>query len=102
MIKNSLFNKIFEMKLFLLGRLVLGIPAYYLIRIVLKEKRQNKKQRQLGLAYDRLIKKVKFSVGHSELLNVKLIALDRKNKKLSLLQFSQEKRNSSRIDPNVR
>jgi hypothetical protein len=89
MIKNSLFKKNFEMKLFLLGLLVLGIPAYYLIRIILKEKTQNKKQRQLGLAYDRLIKKGKFSVEHSELLNGKLIALDRKNKKLLIIDHNQ-------------
>lgn len=57
--------------------------------MVLKEKRQNKKQRQLGLAFDRLIKKVNFAVEHSELLNRKLIALDRKNKKLLMIDHNQ-------------
>ena len=77
------------MNLILAGLLFLGIPAYYIIRIFLKEKRQKKKQRQLGLAYDRLVKQVKFSVEHSELLNGKLIALDRKNKKLLLIDHNQ-------------
>src|SRR5687768_13461650 len=77
------------MNLILAGLLFLGIPAYYLIRIFLKEKRQKKKQRQLGLAYERLVKQVKFSVEHSELLNGKLIALDKKNKKLLLIDYNQ-------------
>jgi len=76
------------MNLILAGLLFLGIPAYYLIRIFVKEKKQKKKQRQLGLAYDRLVKQVKFSVEHSELLNGKLIALDRKNKKLLLIDHN--------------
>src|SRR5688572_10521752 len=77
------------MKLFPAGLLLLGIPAYYIICIFLKEKRQKKKQRQLGLAYERLVKQVKLSVEHMELLNGKLIALDRKNKKLLLIDHNQ-------------
>jgi hypothetical protein len=76
------------MKLFLAG-LLLIIPAFYLIRILLKEKIKKKKQRQLGFAYDRLIKRLKFSVEHLELLNGKLIALDRKKKKLLVIDHNQ-------------
>src|SRR5688572_25550198 len=80
------------MKLFLAGLLLLGIPAYYIIRIFLKEKRQKKKQRQVGLAYEKLVKQVKFSVEHMELLNGKLIALDRKNKKLLIIDHNQKEK----------
>jgi hypothetical protein len=77
------------MNLILAGVFLLGIPAYFLIRIFIKEERQKKQRRQLGLAYDRLVKQVKFFIEHSELLNGKIITLDRKNKKLLLIDHNQ-------------
>ncbi|MFL5740204.1 MAG: hypothetical protein ACJ75B_08300 [Flavisolibacter sp.] len=73
------------MKLFLAGLFIFGIPAYYLIRIRRKAKKKKKKHLQLCLAYDRLVKQVRFVVQHSELLKSKIIALDRRNKKLLII-----------------
>jgi hypothetical protein len=77
------------MKLFLAALFIFGIPGYYLVRILRKEKITKKKQQELGLAFDRLVKQERFSIERSELLNGKLIALDRKNKKLILIDHNQ-------------
>jgi hypothetical protein len=80
------------MKLFLAGAFILAIPAYYLIRIFRKERVRKKKHLELGLAYDKLVKQMRFSIQHSELLNGKLIALDRRNKKLLVIDHNQIKK----------
>src|SRR3954464_5659032 len=80
------------MKLFLAGAFILAIPAYYLIRIFRWEKVKKKKHLELGLAYERLVKQIRFSTQHSEVLNGKLIALDSRNKKLLVIDYNQIKR----------
>ena len=80
------------MKLYLTGIFLLGIPAYFLIRILRKNIIMKKKQQELGLTYDRLVKQARFSIQHSELLNGKLIALDRGNKKLLIIDHNQFKK----------
>ena len=76
------------MKIFLAGLFILGILAYYLARILRKKKLEEKKQLELGHAYHRLVKHERISVNHSELLNGKVIALDRKNKKLLFIDHN--------------
>lgn len=80
------------MKLFLAGLFLIGIPGYYIIRSLRKQKIKKKKQQELALAYDRFIKKTRFSIHHSELLNGKLIALDRRNKKLLVIDHNRIKK----------
>jgi hypothetical protein len=77
------------MKLFFAGLLLLGIPGYYLIRFFRKEKLKKDKQRKLGLAYDHLVRQTRFSIHHSEVLNGKLIAMDRRNKKLLVIDHNR-------------
>jgi hypothetical protein len=77
------------MKLIIAGISLLGIPAFYLIRIFRKENSRKKKQMELGLAYDRLVRQAKLSIEHAEMLEGKLVALDRKNKKLLLIDHNQ-------------
>lgn len=80
------------MKLFLAGLFFLGIPTFYLIRILRKERIKKQKQLDLSLAFDRLVKQVKISDEHSELLNGKVIALDKRNKKLLVIDHNQTER----------
>jgi hypothetical protein len=84
------------MKLFFAALFLVGIPAYYITRYLRKAKRK-KKQVELGIVYDRLIKQGRFSLGHAELLNGKLIMLDRRNKQLLIIDHNQPERQEEHI-----
>jgi hypothetical protein len=79
------------MKLFFAALFLIGIPGYYITRYLRKTKRE-KKQLELGLVYDKLVKQGRLSVGHAELLNGKLIMLDRRNKQLLIIDHNQAER----------
>lgn len=68
---------------------MLGLPAFYGIRLMRKERQRKKKQVDLARAYDRLVLRNKLSVEHSEVLGDSILALDRKNKKLVLVDHSE-------------
>jgi hypothetical protein len=80
------------MKLFLAGLFILGIPAYFMIRILRQQKAKQKRQLELGIAYDNMTRRHKLAIEHSDLLKGKVIALDRKNKKLLLIDHNQTSR----------
>lgn len=76
------------MILYLTALIILGLPALYGIKMIIREKRKKKKQIALGLAYDRLMREAKLSIENIEQLNGKVIGLDRKNKKLLLIDHN--------------
>jgi hypothetical protein len=77
------------MKLILATLIILGIPGYWLVHLYLSKYIKKKRKMVLGLAFDRLVKKLRFSIQHSELMNGKIIALDRRSKKLLLIDHNQ-------------
>jgi hypothetical protein len=77
------------MKLILAVLILLGIPGYLLIHTLIKQNRKKKREKVLGLAFDRLVKEVRFSINHIEMLHGKVIALDRRSKKLLLIDHNQ-------------
>lgn len=82
--------KPFKTKLFLAGLFILAIPAFYLIRILRKEKIKKKKQLDCEYAYKRLVKQAKLSIRHLEKLDGKIIGLDTRNKKLLIIDHNKE------------
>ena len=68
---------------------MLGLPAFYGIRLMRKEKHRKKKQLDLAMAYDRLVLRNKLSIEHSEVLGDSILALDRRNNKLLLVDHSE-------------
>lgn len=68
---------------------MLGLPAFYGIRLMRKEKHRKKKQLDLARAYDRLVLRNKLSIEHSEVLGDSILALDRRNNKLLLVDHSK-------------
>jgi hypothetical protein len=61
---------------------LLGIPAFYGIRQLIKERQRKKKQITLATAYERLLLQNKLIPWRYEIMSDSVIALDRKNKKL--------------------
>jgi len=80
------------MKLLLAGLCIAGIPAFYLLRIIHKRHYQKKIQKALGITYDRLVRNAKLSIDHSEILHAKMIALDRRNKKLLVIDHNMKQK----------
>jgi hypothetical protein len=54
-------------------------------KISVKERRHRNKQASIAKAYDRLVKHFKLAVEYSEFMNYRYIGLDRRNKKLLLI-----------------
>ncbi len=67
---------------------MLSLPAFYGIRLMRKEKHRKKKQLDLARAYDRLVLRNKLSIEHSDVLGDSILALDRRNNKLLLVDHS--------------
>jgi hypothetical protein len=80
------------MKLILAALVLLGLPGYYLVRRLLKKNIKKKRRMVLRLAFDRLVEQARLSIQHSELLKGRIIALDRKNKRLVLIDHNQEEK----------
>lgn len=62
-----------------LGFSAIGISAFF------KEKRRKQKQVQIAEAYERLVRQCKLAIEYSEFLCNRYIGLDRRNKKLVLI-----------------
>lgn len=62
------------------------------ITYLLKERRHKRKQIRMAEAYDRFVKHFKLAVDYSEFLCYRYIGLDRRNKKLILIDHSGEQK----------
>jgi len=73
------------MILFLSALVIFGITGYVIIRIFRKESKNSIRQLELSLAFDRMIRREKLSIEHAEWLNGRVIAIDRRNRKLVII-----------------
>ncbi|MFL5786749.1 MAG: hypothetical protein ACJ748_01740, partial [Flavisolibacter sp.] len=64
--------------------LVMGISAIAVTSVV-KKRKYDKKQLVIAKAYDQLVRKFKLAIDYSEFLCYRYIGLDRRNKKLVLI-----------------
>jgi hypothetical protein len=80
------------MSLYIIILLVIGFPALYGISEIITGKRKKRKQRSLAMAYDKLVFEHKLSIEYIDILNDKVIAIDRKNKKLVLINHTEDTR----------
>jgi len=67
------------------------------IKAMIKERKHKRKQLGLARVYDRLTKEHKLAVDYSEFLNYRYIGLDRKNKKLLLIDHRSDEPQESCI-----
>ena len=58
------------------------------VTALIKQRRRKNKQLNMAKAYDQLVKECKLAIEHSEFLCYRYIGLDRKNKKLLLIDHS--------------
>jgi hypothetical protein len=70
--------------------MIIGLPALYGIREIIKEKRKKRRQLSLAMSYDMLVSVNKLSIEYIDILENKVIAIDRKNKKLVLIDHTEE------------
>ena len=78
------------MPLYLIIMMIIGLPALYGIREIIKEKRKKRRQLSLAMAYDMFVLKNKLSIEYIDILENKVIAIDRKNKKLVLIDHTEQ------------
>ena len=88
-IKSTLIKN-FDMSLIYLIILILGLPTLYGIVVIIKEKLIKNKKLRLTRVYNRLILENKLSVEHLDILENKVIALDRVNKKLLFIDHTEQ------------
>jgi hypothetical protein len=65
-----------------------ALAVALIIRMLYKKRKENKKQRDLAGAYDRLVRENKLSIEETHVSNNRVIGLDRKNKKLLLIDHT--------------
>jgi hypothetical protein len=61
-------------------------------QIVLKDRRHKAKQLRMAKAYDRMVRQFKLAVEYSDFLCYRFIGLDRKNKKLLLIDYCRREK----------
>lgn len=62
------------------------------IKALIKKKRHKRKQLRMAEAYDRFVRQFKLAVDYSEFLYCRYIGLDRRNKKLILIDHSGDEK----------
>lgn len=75
--------------------LIVVVVAFILLvftRKVFQAGRRRKKQRELAMAYDRLVKEHKLFPEHRDVLESKIIGLDKRNKKLVLIDHRKKEK----------
>ncbi|MEO6069966.1 MAG: hypothetical protein ABIN57_01865 [Chitinophagaceae bacterium] len=77
---------------YLIGLILVGIPTLIVIKSTIKDKVKKRKELELAMAYDRLMRSAKLSIENIDLLNGKLIGLDRMNKKMVFIDHTKTKR----------
>jgi len=85
------------MNLFIVIGLALAVLLLYVLREGWKLQRHKKSKLALAKAYDRLVREHKLSIEQAEMMGRKVIALDRKNKKLLLIDYSEDLRQEACI-----
>ena len=75
--------------LFIIRFLMLSLPALYGIRQISRDKRRKKKRLELTTAYNRMMLQEKLSIEHSEMVGNRILGLDRKSKKLLVIDHTQ-------------
>ncbi len=76
------------MPMYFIILLLIGIPALYGIRQMIVHQRRRRKQLSLAMAYEKLVLDNKLSIEDIDISDNKVIALDRKNNKLVLINHS--------------
>jgi hypothetical protein len=76
------------MSVLIISIAVLAVPAVYTTNLLIRERKRKQKERALALAYEQLVIQNRLSALQAEILNRKVIALDRKNKKVVLVDHS--------------
>jgi hypothetical protein len=71
---------------------MLSLSSAYGIRQIINERRRKKKQRELKVTYNRIVLQNKLSIEHSEIIGNRAIGLDRKNKKLLVIDHNNTSR----------
>ena len=77
-----------KMNLYIITAAILVLPVGMAVYKLVKAQRKKKAWLTLAKAYERLVLESRLSVEHSEILGGKVIALDRRNKKLLLVDHS--------------
>jgi hypothetical protein len=77
------------MPLSLIIAIILGLSAVYGITEILKGKRKKNNKISLAMAYDMLVLKNKLSIEQMDVIRNKLIALDRLNQKLVMIDQNE-------------
>lgn len=77
---------------YLIGSLLITMLSIIVIKKVAKERRHNKRLSGIAKAYDRLASEFKLAVEYSEFINYRYIGLDRRNKKLIIINHCSDQK----------
>lgn len=77
---------------YLIGSFVISILSTIVIRKIVKERRHKNKYSGIAKAYDRLTREFKLAVEYSEFINYRYIGLDRRNKKLIIINHCSDQK----------
>jgi hypothetical protein len=70
---------------YVIGSLLISLLSITVIKKIAKERRHKRKHSGIAKAYDRLTREFKLAVEYSEFINYRYIGLDRRNKKLLII-----------------
>jgi len=70
---------------YLIGALLISLLSIMVIKTMVKQRRHKKKHSDIAKAYDRLTREFKLAVEYSDFINYRYIGLDRRNKKLIII-----------------
>jgi hypothetical protein len=77
---------------YLIVSLLISVLSIIIIKAIVKERRHKNKQLSIAKAYDRLTREFKLAVEYSEFINYRYIGLDRKNKKLIIIDHGGDQK----------
>ena len=77
---------------YLIGALLISLLSIIVIKTIVKQRRHKKKQSGIAKAYDRITREFKLAVEYSEFINYRYIGLDRRNKKLIIINHCSDQK----------
>lgn len=77
---------------YLVGSLLITMLSIIVIKNIAKERRHKKKHSCMAKAYDRLTREFKLAIEYSEFINYRYIGLDRRNKKLIIINHCSDQK----------
>jgi hypothetical protein len=77
---------------YLISVLLISLLSIIVAKKIVKERRHKKKQSGIAKAYDRLTREFKLAVEYSEFINYRYIGLDRRNKKLIIINHCSDQK----------